>query len=179
MRADDVRTILVVADRPHLPAMVRERVPSQVALTRWAQPDQVTQVWHRCRPWPWVVVGVGAAPEPLTELSTGHPAVMAWMAAPGRLLPSSWVGLSDWNQLSIWLDRLRRPRAGLRLAPYRGVNAEGRVVRAPAVEALIAAHPSGLAYSQSLDGARQQLSRHALPGRIRVREGLVFLEPII
>jgi hypothetical protein len=149
-----------------------------VALTRWAQPCQVTQIWHRCRPWPWVVIGSGEAPETLAELASGQPAVVAWIGAQGGPLPSSWVTLDDWSKLSTWLDGLRRPQVGLRLAPYRGVNVEGRIVRAPAVEALIAAHPAGLTCSQSLDCVRRQLSRHALPCRVRVREGMVYLEAI-
>jgi hypothetical protein len=178
MRSDDARTIVVVAERPQLPAAVRERVPAELALVRWAEHDRVSEMWSRCRPWPWVVIGSGRVPDTLPALLDEQPVVVAWMRNPDGSPGSDWVRLESWGDLNIWLGRLRRVRVGgVGLAPYRGVaTADRRVVRAPAVEALLAAHPRGLAPSPAMARARSQLAGRSLPCVVRKRGNLLRLE---
>jgi hypothetical protein len=177
MRGDDIRTIVVVSERPHLSATVRERVSPELALIRWTTPAQIEDVWRRCRPWPWVTIGAGVVPTPLLTLAAEQPAVVAWLAQSEMVKTLDWVALAGWERLAIWLNGLSEAQVGnLRLAPYGGVTAGATVVRAPALEALLAAHPRGLKPSPSIKAARHQLTRHALPCHVRQRDGRLHLE---
>jgi hypothetical protein len=178
MRSDDARTIVVVAERPQLPAAVRERVSAEVALVRWTDHQRLPQTWGRCHPWPWIVIGSGSVPAGLAELLDQRPVVVAWLGDPSPSPGPDWIPLEGWAELTAWLGRLRRVRVGgLGLAPYRGVATTGdRIVRAPAVEALLAAHPRGLAPSPAMRGARTLLTRSSLPCEVRKRGDLLRLE---
>lgn len=184
MRSDDARTILIVADHPHLSAAVRERIARETALIRWVTPQRLADAWPRCRPWPWVVIGAGQVPDELPPLVGTRPVVLAWLrgstSGPGSL-PDGCRRLQGWPDLAAWLPRLARVRVGpMRLAPYRGVQLSSRntLVRAPAVEALLAAHPRGVSPSPSVRDVRGLLARHAVPCTIRQHGNLLRLEPV-
>lgn len=210
MRSDDARTMLIVADNPHLAAAVRERIGRETALIRWATPPGLAGAWRRCRPWPWVVIGSGGVPEELPLLVGTRPVVLAWLqeASPerrteekgafhsadeagpsarfppgaGRPLPDGCRRLVGWPDLVAWLRRLAVARVGpLGLAPYRGVRLScgNTLVRSPAVEALLAAHPRGLAACPSVRGVRDFLVRHSVPCTIRQHGNLLRLEPVV
>jgi hypothetical protein len=178
MRSDDARTIVVLAERPQLPAAVRERVPSELALVRWTDQERLPRTWDRCHPWPWIVIGSGSVPSPLPGLLAERPVVVAWLRDPGPTPGPDWIRLEGWKELTGWLGRLRQVRVGgLRLAPYRGVaTTDSQVLRAPALEALLAAHPRGLAPSPAVRGARTVLNRRSLPCQVRKRGDLLRLE---
>lgn len=165
MRTDDGRTIIVVARGPHLPAAVRERIPRDVALVRWADPERLTDAWARCRPWPWVVIGAGEPPVTLPGLVGDSPVVVTWLCPAGENGDdgaSPGIPLSGWEGLTGWVRRLTKVRVGnLALAPTRGVRAgtRGASVPAPQLEALLAAYPRGLANCATMRGARIALRR--------------------
>lgn len=177
MRTDDTRTIIAIADGPQLSAAVRERTPRDLAIVRWTRPNELADVWPRCRPWPWIVLGAGAVPPPLSELCLGRPVVVGWLGGEASTLPEGWRRFPSWPDLARWLQRLPRVRiGGLGLAPFRGVRTEaGDQLGAPVLEALLAAHPWGLAPSPMVRGAVAQLSRRGLPCTLRRRGKLLRL----
>lgn len=178
MRTDDGRTIIVVAQGPHLSAAVRERVPREVALVRWADTERLADAWERCRPWPWIVIGAGQPPDTLSSLLADRPVVTAWLRRPGVELPPRWIALEGWEGLTGWLRRLCRVRVGgLGLAPHRGVRAgpSGTPVPAPSLEALLAAHPRGVAMCATMRGARSTLRRLEVPCTLQVSGGEIRL----
>ena len=177
MRTDDTRTIIAIADGPQLSAAVRERTPRDLAIVRWTRPHDLADVWLRCRPWPWIVLGAGAVPQPLPELCLGRPVVVAWLGGETNHLPDGWRRFPSWPDLARWLQRLPRVRiGGLGLAPFRGVRTgAGDLLGAPVLEALLAAHPWGLTPSPMVRGAVAQLSRRGLPCTLRRRGKLLRL----
>jgi hypothetical protein len=182
MRTDDGRTIIVVAQGPHLSAAVRDRVPREVALVRWAQAGGVAAAWERCRPWPWVVIGSGPPAAEVSARIAGRPVVVAWLRDPeaaGRSpLPPHWIALDGWTDLVAWLRHLANASVdGLTLAPHRGVSGgDGeRPVPAPGLEALLAAHPHAIADCATMRGARSALRRLSVPCTLQASGGGIRL----
>lgn len=179
MRRDVTRTVIVVAELPHLWGAVQERLHPELGLVRHARPAELAEVWLRADPWPWIIVGATtAAPPGLAELAANKPIPIWWLGS-AEGLPDCTVGLADWQELAAQLDRLRRPVVGLRFAPRRGVRDESRhYTRDTAdLEGLMAAHPRGLPRFETLRRLRNLITRYDLPCEVKVGDGGVTLTP--
>lgn len=172
MGPDGARTIVAIASEPRLAAAVRERVPREVALVRWATWERLQEVWERAVPWPWIVVGTGEPRSDLEARSQDAAVVVAWMGSPSPMLPRAGIVLPGWPAMAAWLDRLQTVRAGgLRLSPYRGVlTPDGSRRLAPVAEALLAAHPEGLLETATVRRSMGRLRRWGVPFHSR-RDG--------
>lgn len=145
MGPDGARTIIALGTEPRLAAAVRERIPLEVALVRWAGGEDLPAVWDRARPWPWIVIGTGEAHPELESRCRQTATVVAWIRPRGDTPPGT-IPFGGWAALAAWLERLRTVRAGgLRLSAYRGVVLpDGSRRLAPVAEALLASHPWGV-----------------------------------
>jgi len=179
VRRDISRTLLVIAEQPQLWAAIRDRLDPALALVRHARPAQLSEVWRRADPWPWLVVGAaGEVPEALGELVAGRPIPVLWLRQPGGALPAGVVVHPSWAGLSADLDRLGATVFGMRFAPRRGVRTEGgcTIDGAPELEGLMAAHPRGLAPFDGVRQVRRTIERFGLPCRVALEGRLVRLE---
>jgi hypothetical protein len=169
---DGARTIVAIGSEPRLAAAVREHVPLEVGLVRWATWERLQEVWARAVPWPWIVVGTGELKPELEERCHDAVAVVAWIGGPSPLLPCGGIALPGWAPLAAWLDRLASVRAGgLRLSPYRGVlTPDGSRRLAPVGEALLAAHPRGVPETALVRRGMGRLRRWGVPYHSR-RDG--------
>ena len=178
VRRDISRTLVVVAEQPQLWAAIRDRLDPALALVRNARPAQLDEVWARADPWPWLVVGAAReVPPGLLHLVAGLPIPVLWLRSPDGTLPRSAVVHPSWNRLAGELDALSTvPVFGLQFAPRRGVCTNGgRVVQAPELEGLMAAHPRGLPGFAGVQRAQRAIERHSLPCALRVEDDLVRL----
>jgi hypothetical protein len=169
---DGARTIITIGSEPRLAAAVRERVPLEVALVRWATWEGLPEVWARAAPWPWIVVGTGAPRPELEERRRETAVVVVWIGGSPRLVPPGGITFPGWPELAAWIERLRTIRAaGFRLSPYRGVlTPDGSRRLAPVAEALLAAHPRGVPETAFVRRSMGRLRRLGVPYHSR-REG--------
>lgn len=169
---DGARTIVAIGSEPRLAAAVREHVPREVAVVRWATWARLHEVWARAVPWPWMVVGTGEVRAELAERCREAAVVVVWIGAAPPLLPPGGILLPGWPALAARLDRLRTVRAGgLRLSPYRGVLIpDGSRRLAPIAEALLAAHPWGVSETAQVRRGMGRLRRWGVPYHTR-RDG--------
>lgn len=153
-------------------AAVRERVPREVALVRWATWERLPEVWERAVPWPWIVVGAGEPRSDLNRRIQDAAVVVAWIGTPSPMLPPAGIVLPGWSALAAWLDRLATMCAGgLRLGPYRGVlTSDGSRHLSPVAEALLAAHPEGVLETARIRRSVGRLRGWGVPYHSR-REG--------
>lgn len=172
MGPDGARTIIAISPEPRLAAAVREHVPLEVGLVRWATWERLPEVWARAAPWPWIAVGTGELRSELEQQSGETAVVVAWIGNRSAVFASGGIGFRDWVALAGWLDRLRTVRAGgLRLSPYRGVlTPDGSRRLSPVAEALLAAHPQGLTDTPLVRRGMGGLRRWGVPYHRR-REG--------
>lgn len=178
VRRDISRTLVVVAEQPQFWAAIRDRLDPSLALVRNARPEQLHEVWARADPWPWLVVGAAReVPQELPEMVAGLPIPVLWLRRPEGRLPRGAVVYPSWNRLTGELDALSTaPVFDLRFAPRRGVRANGgRVVQAPELEGLMAAHPRGLPGFGGVERVQRAIDRHALPCCLRIENGIVKL----
>jgi hypothetical protein len=179
MRQAALRTLLVVSERPHPWAFLRDRL----------DPDLVTVAWTR-------PAGAGGCAAPWMLAGTGHDAG-ALAALRGRLLCWRWVGpapaglpaepvpRADWHEVAADVERALAVRlAGLRLAPGGGLVLPGGsyVSGAAGLEALLASHPAGLAVGAptrrlraAAERAADLLRRHRVPLRVTWDDGRLAL----
>ena len=165
MRPDGARTIVAIGSEPRLAAAVRERVPRDTALVRWATWERLEEVWERTVPWPWIVVGTGEARSDLDQRCRETAVVVAWIGGSSPLPPGGGIAVDGWPALAAWLERLPRVQAGgLRLSPYRGVlTPDGSRRLEPVVEALLAAHPRGVPETALVRRSVGRLRRWGVP----------------
>ncbi len=178
VRRDISRTLVVVAEQPQLWAAVRDRLDPALALVRNSRPAQLDEVWARADPWPWLVVGAAReVPQGLLDLVAGLPVPVLWLRRPEGTLPRCAAVHPSWNRLAGELDALSTvPVFGLRFAPRRGVRTNrGRVVQAPELEGLMAAHPRGLPGFSGVQRAQRAIERHGLPCCVSVEDDIVRL----
>jgi len=177
MRPDGGRTIVAIGSEPRLAAAVREHVPREVAVVRWATWEGLQEVWERAVPWPWIVVGAGEPRSDLERRGQEAAVVVAWIGAPSPMLPRARILLPGWPALAAWLDRLQTISAGgMRLSPYRGVlTPDGSRRLAPVAEALLAAHPQGLLETAAVRRSVGRLRRWGVPYHSRTDGDLLRL----
>ncbi|MBO0701363.1 MAG: hypothetical protein J2P38_00400 [Candidatus Dormibacteraeota bacterium] len=172
MGADGARTIIAIGSEPRLAAAVRQRVPRETALLRWATWERLPEVWERADPWPWIVVGAGEPRPDLDRRCRDTAVVVAWIGASSSSLPQGGIAFPGWPALAAWVDRLQTiEAAGLRLNPYRGVLLpDGSRRVSPVAEALLAAHPRGVPETALVRRSVGRLRRWGVPYHSR-RDG--------
>lgn len=179
MRQAAIRTLLVVSERPHPWAFLRDRLDPDLVTVAWARPAEAAG-----RPAPWMLAGTGEEAATL-EAFRGRLLCWRWVGSPPAGLPARPAGHQDWHQVAAAIERALALRlAGLRLAPGCGlVLPDGSYLsRAAGLEALLAGHPSGLELGPStprLRGAVRRtcdlLRRHRLPLRVARHDGRLRL----
>jgi hypothetical protein len=180
-----MRTLLVVSDRPHPWAFLRDRLPPDLVTVAWARPRDAGAA-AALGP-PWMLAGDGPGPLAGLERLRGLLFACQWVGPAPADLPAPPVPRDDWRQVAADAERGLAVRlAGMRLAPAGGLvlPCGSFLPPAPALEALLSAHPEGLALGgadrrrrQAVRGVARLLERHRLPLRLRERDGRVMLEP--
>jgi hypothetical protein len=185
---DPTRRLVVLSDRPHAWAFLRDHLDPALVRVGWA-PDGA---WDLLTPVSWMLVGTGRTPPP-----------RAMAALRGRLLCVLWVGTavaglpvqatlcSSWSQVAERARRALQNRVGgVRLAPGSGlILPDGSYLAGTAaLEVLLAAHPDGIrlldrclpvdrSLRAHLRRAAARLERHRLPLRLVVRGDWIGLAP--
>jgi hypothetical protein len=171
MRQAAVRTLLVVSERPHPWAFLRDRLDPDLVSVAWARPAEA----GACAA-PWMLAGTGLdAPDGLSALR-GRLLGWRWVGPAPPGLPAPPLLCPDWHGVAASAERaLAVTLAGLRLAPACGlVLPDGSYLAGAAgLEALLAAHPDGLEVGVSTPHLRRVvrrtaglLQRHRLPLRL-------------
>ncbi len=169
MRQAALRTLLVVSERPHPWAFLRDRLDPELVTVSWARPSEAGA--HAT---PWMLAGAGEAAG-LAGFA-GQLLCWRWVGPVPADLPAPTPRRQDWHQVAADAERALAVRlGGLRLAPGRGlILPDGAYLsRAAALEVLLAAHPDGLrvpACGPRLRAAVRRsagvLRRHGLPLRV-------------
>lgn len=140
-----LRTVLVLSERPHPWAFLRDRLDPELVSIEWARPAEVGVQF--CEAVPWAIAGAGTQPAlDLTHLA-GKLFSCRWVGPAPEQLPvrplirPTWQALSSDLELALAID-LR----GVRLAPGRGLRLpDGSFVsRVAELEALLGAYPGGI-----------------------------------
>jgi len=180
-----MRTLLVVSDRPHPWAFLRDRLPPDMVAVAWARPGDDAAAATAAGS-PWMLAGTGSEPAGLEPLR-GRLFACRWVGPAPAGLPRPPVPREDWRAVAADAERaLAVCLAGLRLAPGAGlVLPTGAFVPpTPALEALLSAHPDGLPVAvpdrrlrETVRGVTRVLGRHRLPLRVSHRDGRLALVP--
>jgi hypothetical protein len=178
MRQAALRTLLVVSERPHPWAFLRDRLDPDLVTVSWARPAEAERAGA-----PWMLAGSG----PHASLAAFADRLLCWrwVGAVPAGLPVPPLLCGDWHEVAAAAERALAVRlAGIRLAPGRGlVLPDGSYLsRATGLEALLGAHPDGLpvrAPTARLRAAAahvaELLRRHRLPLRVAWEGGRVAL----
>jgi hypothetical protein len=170
MRQAALRTLLVVSERPHPWAFLRDRLDPDLVTVSWVRPAEAGRAAA-----PWMLAGAGAD---TGDLSRFRDRLLGWwwVGIPPAGLPAPPLPCGDWHELAAAAERALAVRlAGVRLAPGRGlVLPDGTYLsHAAGLEALLGAHPGGLlvgAPTARLRAAAARadalLRRHRLPLRV-------------
>jgi hypothetical protein len=174
MRQAALRTLLVVSERPHPWAFLRDRLDPGLVTVAWARPAEAGGAAA-----PWMLAGTGDGAGALGVLR-GRLLCWRWVGPAPAGLPARPLVHEDWHGVAASAERALALRlAGLRLAPGGGlVLPDGSYVsRAAGLEALLAAHPAGLEPGGPVSGVRAAarrvgglLERHGVPLRV-ARDG--------
>jgi hypothetical protein len=143
---DPTRTVLVVTQRPHAWALLRDRLDPALLYVAWRAPGSLEGGAPADAP--WALAG---------DMTTLPEQACRWLR--GRLVSVHWVGQAppglptrprphpDWAGLASALrESLRACVGGLRLAPAHGLRLPGGrfLHQTQPLEVLLAAHPEGL-----------------------------------
>lgn len=186
MRRDVLRTLLVVSDRPHPWAFLRDRLPGDLVAVAWTRPDAAGAAAAGLGSPPWMLAGTGTAPAAGLEAFRGRLFACRWIGPAPPGLPAPPVAREDWREVAADAERaLAACLAGLRLAPGGGLVLPGGgfLPRLPELEALLSAHPDGLPAGVPDRRVRERmrrltalLARHGLPLRVGWRAGRLVLD---
>jgi hypothetical protein len=183
---DPRRTLLVVSERPHAWAYLRDRLEGGRVSVAWAPADRLATALAGLSRAPWVLAGdVNSLPAEALARLQGHLFLACWVGPAPSGLPVRPRLYGAWRDVGVAVEQaLVAEAAGLRLADTRGLLLpDGSCLQAGAVlEALLAAHPEGL----ELEGgggrvgpvvrrARTSLRRAGLPLDVSVAGGHVGL----
>src|SRR6266487_4461707 len=176
MRRDALRTLLVVSERPHPWAFLRDHLRPDLVSVAWTRPAEAGAAVAGLAPVPWMLVGTGVEPVAGLEPLGDHLVGCRWVGRPPEALPLRPAPLPHWRAVAADVERALGVRlAGLRLAPGCGlVLPDGSFLeRTAELEALLSAHPDGLpvrrrtrrlrSIAHSMAGV---LERHGLPLRV-------------
>jgi hypothetical protein len=180
MRRAALRTLLVVSERPHPWALLRDRLDPDLVTVAWARPSDAG-----ARAAPWMLAGDGGrAPEGAAALRD-RLVCWRWVGTAPAGLPAEPLLCPDWHHVAADAERaLAASLGGLRLAPGVGlVLPDGSyLARAAELEALLAAHPGGLAVGAPTPRVRAAVRRaadlirhHRLPLRVAHEDGRLAL----
>jgi hypothetical protein len=158
MRQAALRTLLVVSERPHPWAYLRDRLDADLVTVSWARPAEAGRQGA-----PWMVAGAGTDGAGVAAL---RHRLLGWRwvgpAPPGLPVPAR--PCRDWHQVAADAERGLAVRlAGVRLAPGSGlVLPDGSYLSGTAgLEVLLAAHPEGLQVAASTSRLRADVRRTA------------------
>jgi hypothetical protein len=164
MRQDALRTLLVVADRPHPWAFLRDRLDSERVAVAWAAPPALDGALTALAPALWMVAGTGAGPLPAAARLRGRLLAWAWVGPPPADLPVRPAVHDDWRALAADAARgLSTRLAGVGLAPGLGLVLPDGTFRARTqeLEALLGTHPAGIELAGPGAGAQRAARRAA------------------
>jgi hypothetical protein len=143
---DPTRTVLVVAERPHAWALLRDRLDPALARVAWTLPSTLAAAVEKGLP--WALAGdVDRLPESALASLRGQLVAAHWVGQPPPGLPTLARRHGDWADLANSVGESLGVRVGgLRLAPSHGLLLPGgRFLRqTAALEVLVSAHPEGL-----------------------------------
>ncbi|HKF77605.1 MAG TPA: hypothetical protein VKF59_15805 [Candidatus Dormibacteraeota bacterium] len=179
MLRDALRTLVVVSERPHPWAFLRDRLDPDLVTVAWARPGDPAALAVT----PWLLAGDGCGRVPGLAHLRGRLLACRWVGRPPVELPVTPVLRPDWRAVAADAEQaLNATVAGLRLAPGSGlVLPDGSfVARAPELEALLSAHPDGLSAAglgrrRAVRRAQALLERHRLPLRVACAAGSLRL----
>ena len=167
-----LRTVLVLSDRPHPWAFLRDRLDPELVSVAWSRPTACAALLAETVPWAIAGTGTRAAPE-LRRLQ-GRLLTCRWVGDEPDWLPVRPLVCPDWLAISTDLAKgLAGTLCGVRLAPGRGLSlADGSFVsRAAELEALLAAYPAGIELVSSARPAARRvnalINRLGLPLQVR------------
>lgn len=182
MLREALRTLVVVSERPHPWAFLRDRLDPELVTVAWARPGDTAAVALT----PWLLTGdAGGLLTGLGHLR-GRLLACRWVGRPPAGLPVAPVLRPDWRTVAADAEHaLSASVAGVRLAPGCGlVLPDGSfVARAPELEALVSAHPDGLRAAglgerRAVRRAQALVERHRLPLRVTCAAGSLRLTPL-
>ena len=140
-----IRTVLVLSERPHPWAFLRDSLNPELVSVAWARPPEVgTRIVGGV---PWAVVGTGSQPAPDLAPIAGTLFSCRWVGPAPEQLPVRPLLRPTWQAVSSDLQQaLAIGLHGLRLAPGGGLRLpDGSFVsRAAELEALLGAYPEGI-----------------------------------
>jgi hypothetical protein len=148
---DPTRTVLVVTQRPHAWALLRDRLDPALVYVAWTLPASLEDAVRAALPWA-LACDVTSLPERACEPMRGRLVAVHWVGEPVAGLPTRPRPHADWADLVAALGQgLRACVGGLRLAPAHGLQLPGgRFMQHTApLEVLLAAHPEGLELGES------------------------------
>ena len=148
---DPTRTVLVVTQRPHAWALLRDRLDPALVYVAWTLPASLEDTARAALPWA-LACDLASLPERACEPMRDRLVGMHWVGEPAASLPTRPRLHADWADLVATLGAgLRSCVGGLRLAPAHGLQLPGgRFMRhTAALEVLLAAHPEGLELGDS------------------------------
>jgi hypothetical protein len=170
MRQAALRTLLVVSERPHPWAFLRDRLDPDLVTVSWVRPGDAARPAA-----PWMLAGAGPDAGG-TAAYRDRLLCWRWVGPAPADLPIAPLSCPDWHHVAADAERALAVRlAGVRLAPGRGlVLPDGAYLSGAAdLEVLLACHPEGLAVGASCARLRagvrrseELLRRHGLPLRV-------------
>lgn len=147
LRADTLRTLVVVGDDGETAVRLREALPRSMLIVLDARPAETHSAVQVCRPYPWGVVWASEAAAVPRSLATARRPIILLVRAHAGDPPRGAIPWSRPRELVAVLQRMLAARVGgMRLAPGMGVELPGGVIaRSASLQALVSMHPAGLA----------------------------------
>jgi len=177
------RTVLVLSERPHPWAFLRDSLNPELVSVEWARPSKLGA--HVALAVPWSVAGTGTRPPNLAHRA-GNLFSCRWVGpAPDRLpvrplIRPSWQAIASDLEQALSVD-LR----GLCLAPGRGLRLpDGSFAsRVAELEALLGAHPDGVellgrSVRESARRVSALIERLGLPLQVSCASGRIWLTEV-
>jgi hypothetical protein len=168
LRPDGSRALVVISDGVDLGEALRQAVPREMVIVRSCRPGEAAGVIESCLPFPWMIAGdVADAPE-VVALSRRRPVLLAWRGVAPAGAPAHARSFATFAALARFVQRaLSASVGGMRLGRGAGVDlASGGVLRAAALEPLIALHPGGIDLPPGVfRSAANALARRHVPWR--------------
>jgi hypothetical protein len=146
LRADTLRTLLVVGDDGETAVRLREALPRAMVVVLDARPGEWQEAAALCRPYPWAAVWAATAAVPERLARDRRPIILLVRAGCGDPPCGALVWVRVGELAALVQRMLDATVGGMRLAPGMGVELPGgRVVRSASLQALVSMHPCGVA----------------------------------
>ena len=167
-----IRTVLVLSERPHPWAFLRDSLNPELVSVAWARPAEVGTYTPAALP--WAIAGTGTQPAPNLAHLAETLFSCRWVGPAPEHIPvrplirPTWQAISSDLELALAIDL-----HGVRLAPGGGLRLpDGSFLsRMAELEALLGAYPEGIetAGRTPRKAARRMsalIERHGLPLRV-------------